>query len=84
MQARGFLNYSLKYCWAKLSTIFVNQINLNEKLRKKLGRPKIWGGMAYPGPPSASPLILMPCVFGYRSKLKKLLRCVENNVVRYA
>ena len=39
------------------NTAYVNQTNLNGKLRKKLGgtnggQAKIWGGgMAHPGPP---------------------------------
>ena len=58
MQVRRFLNYRLKYCWPKVfSTVYVNQKNLNGKLRKKLGgQPKIWGAMAHPGPPLESPL----------------------------
>jgi len=48
MQARGLLNYRLKYPWPKLSAVYVNQTNLNGKLRKKLrcqagGQAKIWG-----------------------------------------
>jgi len=40
---------------------YVNQTNLNGKLRKKLGEPnggpsKNLGGMAHPGPPLESPL----------------------------
>ena len=42
---------------------YVNQTNLNGKLRKKLGGPngvqaKIWKGMAHPGPPLESPLVI--------------------------
>jgi len=59
MQARGFLNYRLKYCWPKCIYCVcqvVNQTNLNGKLRKSwggqaLGQAKIWGGMVDPGPP---------------------------------
>jgi len=35
MQAKGFLNYRLKHCWPKLSTVYVNQTNW--KLRKNWG-----------------------------------------------
>jgi len=39
MQARGLLNYRLKYCWPKViySSLYVNQTNLNGKLRKTWG-----------------------------------------------
>jgi len=42
---------------------YVNQTNLNWKLRKNLGKPNggpsknLGGGMAHPGPPLGSPLV---------------------------
>jgi len=47
------------------NTAYVNQTNLNGKLRKKLGcqtggQAKIWGAMAHPGPPLESPLSVTP------------------------
>jgi len=54
MQARGFLNYRLKYCWPKViyCRLYVYQTNLNGKLRKKLGEPsKNLGGHGPPRPP---------------------------------
>ena len=47
------------------NTAFVNQTNLNGKLRNKLGggqaggKAKIWGGMAHLDPPLESPLNLV-------------------------
>jgi len=57
MQARGVLNYRLKNISSqKLSAVYVNQTNLNGKLRKRLGgqeggQENIWGAMAHPDPP---------------------------------
>ena len=59
MQARGFLNHHLKYCWPKVicCRLYVYQTNLNGKLRKKLGgQAKIWGWHGPPRPPLESPL----------------------------
>jgi len=61
MQARGFLNYRLKYCWPKViyCRLYVYQTNLNGKLRKNLRRrgakegakQKSAGAMTHPGLP---------------------------------
>jgi len=52
MQATGFVNYRLKYCWPKVFYCICQPNELNEKLRKKLGgQAKIWGDMVHPGPP---------------------------------
>ena len=57
MQARGVLNYRLKNISSqKLSAVYVNQTNLNGKLRKRLGgqeggQENIWGAMVHPDPP---------------------------------
>jgi len=55
MQVKRFLNYPKYFRPKVLSTIYVNQTNLNGKLRKKLEGPNrsqenIWGGMAHPAP----------------------------------
>jgi len=57
MQARGFLNYRLKYCWLKFICCFCQPNELKREIRKKSGdqtggQPKIWGAMAHPGLPS--------------------------------
>jgi len=55
MQARGFLNYRLKYCWPKVM-FCICQPNEHGKLRKELGgqtggQAKTWGAIAHPGLP---------------------------------
>jgi len=45
--------------------VYVNQTNLNGKLRKKLGgQAKICGAMAHPGPPLELPSLLNVCAGG--------------------
>jgi len=72
MQARGFLNYRLKYCWPKVFYCICQPNELErEIMNKKLGvQAKIWGAMAHPRPPLESPLlsgaaaltpVLLPC-----------------------
>jgi len=50
MQASGFLNYRLKYCWPKV-TYFICQPNeLKQEIKKKVGETKSLEVMAQPGP----------------------------------
>jgi len=59
MQARGFLNYRLKYCWPKVinCSLCVNQTNFKWEIKKKtVGTSRepsknLGGGMTHPGPP---------------------------------
>ena len=53
MQARGFLNYGLKYCWPKVFYCICQPNELEQEIMKKLGggQAKIWGAMAHPAPP---------------------------------
>jgi len=66
MQARGLLNYRLKYCWPKvIYCIYINQTNLNGKLRKNWGakqgaKQKSVGAMTHPGPLLELPLWAHP------------------------
>jgi len=56
MQSRGFPNYRLKYFGQKESTVYVDQTNLNRKLRKKLRtNQKSVGTMAHPVPLRIAP-----------------------------
>jgi len=62
MQARGFLVDRLKYSWPKCIYCVCQPNELKREIKKKTGGPaggqaKIWGGMAYPGPPLESPLV---------------------------
>jgi len=66
MQARGFLNYRLKSCCPQVifCIVYVNQTNLNGKLRKKLvgsykGPTKNMGVHGPPIPPLESQLALV-------------------------
>jgi len=52
MQARGLLNYRLKYCWPKVIYCICHPNELEREITKKLGvQAKIWGGMAHPDLP---------------------------------
>jgi len=58
MQARGFVNHRLKYCWPKIiyCSLYVNQTNLKGILIKNWGgairdQAKIWGSHGPPRPP---------------------------------
>jgi len=49
MQARGFLNYRLKYCWSEVNCCVCQTNELNGILRQNwrgqtVGQAKIWGG----------------------------------------
>jgi len=56
MQARGFLNYRLKYYWPKVFYCICQPNDFEREIMKKNwggqtgGQAKIWGGMAHPGP----------------------------------
>ena len=62
MQARGFLNYRLKYCWSKVFCCICQPNELEREIMKKTGggqtggQAKIWGGHGPPRPSSESPL----------------------------
>jgi len=50
MQAGGFLNYRLKYCWPKLIYLW-HPRELKQGIKTKTwGQPKFWGAMAHSGP----------------------------------
>jgi len=60
----------LKFCWLKLSAVYVNQTNLNVKLSKKLGASRgavknLGGAMAHPDPPLEPPLWRYHCSVTY-------------------
>jgi len=63
MQARGFLNYRLKYCWSDIYCICqTNELKREIKKKnwwgKKQGANQKPGGvMAHPGLPLVSPLV---------------------------
>jgi len=52
MQARGFLNYRLKYCWANVIYYICQPNERKQEIKKKLGRgqPKVWGSMTHTSP----------------------------------
>ena len=61
LQARGFLNYRLKYCWPKVIHCIFQPNELEREIKKKLGekqgaKQKSGGTMAHPGPPLESRL----------------------------
>jgi len=61
MQVRGFLNYRLKYCWAKVICCVCQPNELKLKNKKKLGGlnmgpTKNLGGHGSLSPPLESPL----------------------------
>jgi len=62
MQARGFLNYRLKYCWPKVIYCICQPNELKREIKKKLegakqgANQKSRGAMAYPGSPLEPPL----------------------------
>jgi len=57
MQARGLLNYRLKYCWPKVIYCICQPNELEQEIKKKTGgakqgaKQKSGGPMAHPGPP---------------------------------
>jgi len=67
MQARGYPDHRLKYCWPEviycsyLLYCICQRNELKREIKKKTGgqtgdQTKIWGGMAHPSPPLESPL----------------------------
>ena len=59
MQARGLLNYLLKYCWPEVIYCRCESNELEWEIKKKSGgaKQKSGGGMAHPAPlPLESPL----------------------------
>jgi len=65
MQARGFLNYRLKYCLPKVIFCVCEPNELKRKIKKKTGgQAKICGAMAHPGPPLELPSLLNVCAGG--------------------
>jgi len=61
------------------NAVYVNQTNLNGKLRKKLGgqtggQAKNWGSMAHPGSPLESPLWNAIRIYEKRKASKKKKR----------
>jgi len=63
MQARGFLNYRLKYCRPKVIYCICQPNELKREIKKKLEGPngvqaKIWGFHGPPRPPLESPLTI--------------------------
>jgi len=63
MQARGFLNYRLKYCWPKVIYCICQPNELKREIKKNWGsqtgeQAKILGGYGPPRPPLESPLLL--------------------------
>jgi len=61
MQARGFLNDRLKYCWPKVIYCTCQPNELEREIKKKLGeqtggQAKICGNLGPPRPPLGSPI----------------------------
>ena len=57
MQARGYLDNCLKYCWPKVIYCIRQPNKLKGEIKKKLGgQAKICGGHGPPNPPLKSPL----------------------------
>jgi len=55
MQARGFLNYRLKYCWPKVFYCICQPNELKPEIKKKTAEPnrgqqKFWEGHGPPSP----------------------------------
>jgi len=56
MQARGFLNYRLKYCWPKVFYCICQPNDFEPGIMEKTGGPhrcqeKIWRAMTHPATP---------------------------------
>ena len=53
MQARGFLNYRLKYCWPKVIYCVCQPNKVEREIEKN------WGAMAHLGPLLESPMCIV-------------------------